>query len=289
MKKILIVLFTLLLLCGCSNSHNSKIANGEEVIFVDSDGKNYTKADLYDDMMTGSSASSYLTNDLILKLAKLENVDLETIKKEAQDDANEAIEAGQEYYITYYYGSVDNYIKQMTPYLALNELKKQYVEADLNTYVEDYLPFQAQIIYFDEMENATNTLKDINENGKEFIEAATLNGYTEEITTTLYHNAANDLPTQVIEYVVNNGVGVSYVIETENVTTVGDEQTSTPRYYLVNIISKDVADFKDEFIESVLEDVDQNTVLTNLLNKYEVNIYDQRAYDLLTSTYEVLK
>ena len=87
-----------------------------------------------------------------------------------------------------------------------------------------------------------------------------------------------------------NAAGLSPIIETS--TTITDSEGNSvinPRYYLVNLISKDVEDFRDEFMDLVVTDVDSNEVISGLLEKYEVSIHDQRAYDLLTATYEVLK
>ena len=288
MKKILMILLSLLLLCACSNGHDTKISDGDEVIFVSSNNKAYTKADLYSDMML-NDISSYLTNDLITKLAKLEGVDFEVIQKEIDDEITEAIEAGQESFINYYYGSTDNYIKQMIPYKALLELKKAYVLENIYLYVDDYQPFKAQIASFKDLETAEKVAKDL-ESGKELPEAAALNGYSEDVTTNLYFVSYNDLPIEVYDYISKGQLGQSEMITvtTSSIDEDGNDVENN-EYYFVNFVSRDVEEFKDEFVDAIANNVDQTVVISNLLTKYEINIYDQRAYDLLTSTYEVLK
>lgn len=282
MKKVLLVLISLLLLCACSNSHTTKVENGDEVVYLNDKGKAYTKQDLYDDMML-NDVTTQLTNDLIVKLGKLEGVDIDAINEKVKEEANEIVEAGQEYYINYYYGNIDNYINNMIPYSVMEELKKNYIDADLTRYEVDYEPFKAQMINLDDEEVAKKIVEDVDA-GKEFLEALALNGHEDEVTTTLYTNN-DDLPLEVKDYVTNSETGFSGII---TVAIVSDEEAA-PTYYLLNLVSKNVEDFKDEFLNVVSQDIDNDTVIINLLNKYDVNIYDQRVYDLLTAKYEVLK
>lgn len=288
MKKIIIILISLFLLCACSSGHSSKVTDGSDAIYKAPNGKAYTKADLYEDLLS-SDITSYLTNDLTQKIAKFEGIDVESIAAKAQEEADEAVKNGSESYITYYYGSVESYVKQLTAYLVSNELSKLYIESNLTRYEVDYEPFKAQIISVDDEEVANKIVKYVEEKGKELVEAAAYHGYEDEITTELYTNNS-DLPLEVFEYVKNNGEGFSGIINSSTTETDADgNEVTVTTYYLVNVISKDVLEFQDEFVELVVDDIDFEEAFINYLNNYEVNIYDQKVYDLLSEKYEVLK
>ena len=286
MKKLSLILITLLLLTACSNNHYSKVSDGDEVIFT---GPNitYTKANLYEDMKL-NDITNYLNNDLILKLSELEGIDMAAIEEKAQAQVDEVVEAGQEYYINYYYGSVENYLAQMIPYYAGLELAKSDIEKNLTMHEVDYNPFKAQIIYFDDEVLANATVEEMSK-GKELIEAAALNGYEDIIETKIY-TLNDDLPTEVLDYVNNSKAGDYGLVQVATTITDADgNSVINPRYYIVNLISKDVNDFKDEFIELVSQDIDTDTIVANLLNNYKVSIHDQRVYEVLSAKYEVLK
>lgn len=287
MKKLSLILIALLLLAACgSDNHTSKVSDGDTVIFT---GPNitYTKANLYEDMKL-NDITNYLNNDLILKIAELEGVDMDAIKEEAQAQVDEVVEAGQEYYINYYYGSVDNYLAQMIPHYAGNELAKKDVENNLTMHEVDYSPFKAQIIYFDDEVLAKATVEEMDK-GKELIEAAALNGYEDIIESKIY-TLNDDLPTEIFDYVNNSNAGDYGLVQAATTITDADgNSVINPRYYIINLISKDVNDFKDDFIDLVLQDVDTDTIVANLLNNYKVSIHDQRVYEVLSAKYEVLK
>ena len=290
MKKLFIVLMTVLLLSACaSDKHSSFVSEGDAVIFEDPNGKAYTKQALYDDMKL-NDYTTYLNNALVRKLAVFEGIDMEEIRKQAEEDAQAAIDAGQEYYIDYYYGSVENYIRQIIPYKALDILCKNKIESDFDSYVDKYQPYKAEIVYFDDLEAATAVKEAVDSKENTFAYACAENGYSGVVSEVIYTADDSNLPVEIKDYVAKSAPGLSPIIETS--TTITDTEGNSvinPRYYLVNLISKDVEDFKDDFMNLVVSDVDSNEVITGLLGKYEVSIHDQRSYDLLTAAYEVLK
>lgn len=287
MKKLSLILIIILLLTACSNNnHTSKVSDGTTVIFTGPD-VTYTKANLYEDMKL-NDITNILNNDLIIKLAELEGIDMDEVKKEAQAQVDEVIEAGQEYYINYYYGSIENYLAQMIPYYAGVKLTNRDIENNLATHVNDYKPFKAQIVYFDDEAFANATVSEMG-NGKDLAEAATINGYNGIVETKVY-TLKDDLPAEVLDYVNNSKAGDYGLVQVATTTTDADgNSTINPRYYVVNLISKDVNDFKDEFVEVVLANTNTDTIVTNLLNTHKVSIHDQRVYEVLTAKYEVLK
>ncbi|MDO4500185.1 MAG: hypothetical protein Q4B60_02810 [Erysipelotrichaceae bacterium] len=286
MKKLLVLLLALLLVSGCSKVNNTTVTGGEEVLFSSSK-TTYTKADLYNDML-GNDITDLLSNNLVKELAVLEGADLDTYVAEAQDYINDLKEQGYEYFISYYYGSEEAYIDSYVSFEASDMLLKNDVMANFDKHVEEYAPIQAEIVYFDEAAQANAAIDAVNA-GKTFAFAASENGYSKEVYTSVY-TSKKTLPEEVRNYINENESGLSGVIETATVVTDSEgNSTSTPRFYLVNLISKNVEDFKDDFVKTVIEDVDATTVINNLVKKHNVQIHDQRIYDLLSVKYEAVK
>ena len=121
--------------------------------------------------------------------------------------------------------------------------------------------------------------------------ACSENGYSSEITETLYTDTDSDLPVDVKEWVLNTSEPtLSDIIEVS--TTVNDSDgnsTVNTRYYLVNLISKNVEDFKEEFVSNIVSTMYKDTVINSLLEKHSISIHDQRIYELLKEEYEAIK
>ena len=89
MKKILILITTILLLAACSNKNSySYVSDGNDVIFT-GNNKSYTKADLYKSLKL--SAEDTLETDIINKISQSYDIDLKQIefnkRKVKQEDA----------------------------------------------------------------------------------------------------------------------------------------------------------------------------------------------------------
>lgn len=290
MKKICLLLICLLAFSACSSNHYSSVSDGDEVIYKDGSGNAYTKSDLYESMKSNDITDS-LKITLINKLATLEGVDMDSITSTVEESVQTMVDGGLEQFIISYYGSVDNYKRSYIANQALNSLAKNYVENDFDSYVENYNPYKAEIVYFDNKDSAQAVLDAVNNEENTFEYACTENGYEKEVSETLYTDNDSDLPVDVKEYVLNaTETGLSDIIEVSTTTTDSDgNSTVNNRYYIVNLISKNVEDFKDEFIEKVVSDVDKDTIINSLLEKYNFETHDQRIYELLKDTYEATK
>lgn len=290
MKKLLVILSCLFILTACGSAHYTTVSDSEEVIFTRNDGSSYTKQDLYN-TMKNNDITDLLTMRIVNKLAEYEGIDMDSIKSEVEESTNSMVEAGYESFITSYYGSVENYNNSSIANQALTALVKQEVESNFDKYVEDYAPYKAEIVYFDEKESAEAVVNAVKNEENTFEYACTENGYEGEVSETLYTDSDSDLPVEVKDYVLNTeNTGVSDVIEVSTTMTDSDgNSTVTPRYYVVNLISKNVEDFKDEFITSVSNDIDSDTTINTLLEKYGFETHDQRIYELLKESYEAVK
>ena len=290
MKKILIVL-SLILLSACSTNHYSKVSDGENVLFSSNDGNiSFTKQDLYETMKSNDVAE-LLKIRIIEKLAIIEGIDVDSIKSEVEESVNQMVEAGYESFIISYYGSVENYKNSSISNAALVDLCENEVNNNFEQYVSDNDPYKAEIVYFDTKEAAEAVLDAVNNNENTFEYACSENGYSSEVTETLYTDTDSDLPVDVKEWVLNTSEPtLSDIIEVS--TTVNDSDgnsTVNTRYYLVNLISKNVEDFKEEFVSNIVSTMDKDTVINSLLEKHSISIHDQRIYELLKEEYEAIK
>ena len=144
-------------------------------------------------------------------------------------------------------------------------------------------------VYFDTVEAAENMLKLISE-GKTYEMAAAESGYGYSISESVMTDKSS-LPLEVKEFI--NSVDkptLSDVIISETATTNTDGTTTTNvRYYVVEVTDLDSNNFKDQFYSTLNSLVDSKDIYNFYFAKYNVEVYDQRTYDLLSSTYEGIK
>ncbi len=290
MKKILTVLLTLCVLTACGGNHYSSVSDSDEIIFKSSDGTNYTKQNLYEDMKA-NDVTDLLKISLVKRLAQYEGIDIDSITSKVSESANAMVEAGYESFITSYYGSLDSYINSSVANELLTSLCENQINNDFDKYVEDYTPYKAAIVYFDNKDSAQAVIDAVNNEEATFAFACTENGYSEEVSEKIYSDNDSDLPVEVKEWVLNaTETGVSDIIEVSTAINDADgNSVLNPRYYLVYLTSKNVEDFKDDFVTLVENDMDKDTVINSLLEKYNIEIHDQRVYEMLSSTYEASK
>lgn len=290
MKKIITLLLSLSLLTACGGNHYSNVSDKDEVLFKTNDGTSYTKENLYEDMKA-NDVTDLLKISLIKKLASYEGIDADEVTTKVTESANAMVEAGYESFITSYYGSLDSYINSSIANELLTSLCENEINNNFDSYVEDYTPYKAEIVYFDNKDSAQAVIDAVNNVENTFEYACTENGYDSEVTSKIYSDNDTDLPVEVKEWVLNaTETGVSDIIEVS--TAINDSDGNSvlnPRYYLVNLESKNVEDFKDDFITLVENDMDKDSVINNLLAKYNLEIHDQRVYEMLSSTYEAAK
>lgn len=288
MKKLLIVLAALLILCGCSSKNSTAaVSGGDEVVFT-GPGTSFTKADL-NEVIKSNDYTSIIMPEIIKMIAENEDVDLEAIEKDADAYIAEMEAQGMGAYITYYYGSNELFKANFIANGVISEMNSRVIENGFDAYVSEYLPYKAEIAYFDMIEAAEDVLKDVAD-GATFAYASNNRGYNSEITETVYTDH-DDQPIEVKEAIINaEGCGILGPVEVITYTkdTDGNQQTNS-RYYLINLLSDNVADFKDEFVAKVMEDIDSEQTISDMLKNHNVKLYDQRTYELLSESYEALK
>lgn len=289
MKKLLIIL-SLVLLCACSGSNMySYPENGNEVLFKGPKNVSYTKNDLY--KVLKLTSDSEITNNILHNIAlTYDEINLEDIEKEAQEFVDTYVEMGYESYIISYYGSLEAYKNSYIESLIIHELSHIYVEENFDVLLSEYSPVKMQVASFSDLEHAQACLNDVN-NGSTFDMAAVNNNSLTTAESQIYTDKDTTLAYEVKQYVnTANGVGVSDIITHTDVTTAADGSSSESNtYYVVNLQSRNVEEFKDEFIHIVGEQTQTETIQNYFFGQHEVKFYDQDLYELMSKTYEVFK
>lgn len=289
MKKIIIVLFALLLLAGCSNNnHYSYLSDGDDVLFT---GPNttYTKNDLYKSLKL--SNTSGISSDILDQIAMgLEGIDMEQVNADADSLIETYQSMGYESYIIASYGSVEAYRKSYVSSLLLNELSKEYVKLDFDHLVEEKKPVKMQVASFASLEDAEKCIEDV-KGGSTFDMAAVNNNADSAPVSSVYTDDDTTLAFEVKDYLNSNeNTGLSSVI-VNTTTTQGTDGTAVENntYYVLNVESRDVEEFKDDVITLLASEVSTDDVKNYFLSSHKIEFFDQDLYKNMSSLYEVLK
>ncbi len=289
MKKIIVLLFVLLLMAGCSaDSHLSKVSEGETVLFK-GPNKTFTKQDLYKQLKVTDSGA--ITTDIMNKIALASaDIDMDKINADADELINTYKEMGYEDYIIASYGSMEAYKDSYISTLLFSELSKLYVKDNYDTIIGDDKPVKMAIASFDSEEEALKCIEDFN-NGSTFDMAAANNNSINTPSTSVYSDSDQSLVYEVKEYLNSTDkTGLSTVIVNIATSTDADgNQTEKKTYYVLNIESRNADEFKDEYIELKAAETEAETVRNHFMSSHEIKFYDQDLYELMSSTYEVLK
>lgn len=289
MKKIIVLLFVLLLMAGCSaDSHLSKVSEGETVLFK-GPNKTFTKQDLYKQLKVTDSGA--ITTDIMNKIALASaDIDMDKINADADELINTYKEMGYEDYIIASYGSMEAYKDSYISTLLFSELSKLYVKDNYDTIIGDDKPVKMAIASFDSEEEALKCIEDVN-NGSTFDMAAANNNSINTPSTSVYSDSDQSLVYEVKEYLNSTDkTGLSTVIVNIATSTDADgNQTEKKTYYVLYIESRNADEFKDEYIELKAAETEAETVRNHFMSSHEIKFYDQDLYELMSSTYEVLK
>ena len=288
MKKIAVLFLLVMTLCACTSSNKVLVSDPDS--YVIEGGTNLTKQELFETMKY-NDYSSVVLGDMIGKIAVLEGVDMSEIDNLVTKDINDMKEQYGESYdaVMEYYGGESAIIQNIRLSYIGEKLSTAYYDANIDSLVSTYKPMLGKYVYFDTVEAAENMLKLISE-GKTYEMAAAESGYGYSISESVMTDNSS-LPLEVKEFI--NSVDkptLSDVIISETATTNTDGTTTTNvRYYVVEVTDLDSNNFKDQFYSTLNSLVDSKDIYNFYFAKYNVEVYDQRTYDLLSSTYEGIK
>lgn len=286
MKKLIVVLFALLILVGCSEKGYSQISNGNDVIFKGPNG-DYTKGQLYETLKVASQAS--VETDILDKIASNLNLDLSDIEKEADDMLEMYKSMGYESYIQAYYGSEESFKQMYISSGTKMKLAEVYVEENFDSLINADKPVKMQMASFETEEAASKVVEAVN-NGSTFEMAIAENGFEGECPAAVYIDS-DSTPVDVKSYLNDTDkTGISTVITVTNSSSDNDGNISSINtYYVLNVISKDVADFKEDYIAKRASATSEDVVKQYLFMNHDIKFYDQDIYEMMTSAYEVLQ
>lgn len=279
MKKLLALLIALLVLTGCGKGY-SKINNGDDVIFTD--GKTpYTKQDLYKVLKV--SSESAIETDILNKIAD----NLEIDRNKIEETVDETLEMYAS--IGYDQETLNSYRDYLISDGILIELGKIYVSDHFDELVEKDVPVLMQMAYFSDEETANKFIEQV-KNGSTFESAAAENGYGNNCSTAVYTDTDN-LPIDVKDYLnKTDTTGLSPIITyTVSSTDADGNINDTNTYYVLNVSSKNVEDYKDDYIEKRASETSEDMIKEYFFETHEIKFYDQDIYEMMKAKYEVLK
>ena len=276
MKKIITILL------ACSNSSNG-LVNGNEVIFKGPD-MTFTKNDLYNALKAGNYSNLLITN-LIETVATKENLDMSKYETQAE----ETMEMYKQIYgLNNFddYGGDDQFKKQLVVDAIITDKANAYIENNISTYISEDKPIKAQLAYFDEKEKADAVVEAVSK-GSTFDMSVLENGYNNNAQEQIYLIGDETLPAEVKEYInTSTNKGLSPVLLTTETSTDSDgKEVQTPKYYLINITSRDYNEFKEDYISLKSTEVEDTTIFKEMFKNYDIKFYDQEAFNLINESY----
>lgn len=286
MKKIcgLLAAMMLFTLAGCKDA-TAEISNGNEAL-ITVEGEKITNDDIYQLIKTTAGGTE------TLNLVKNKIYDKEGIK--VTEDMKKESESQVESLKSMYGKDLDSTLKQfgydnledykekaVYPTLKQKELNKKYVKEKEESVFSTYYPFKAQILETGDKDKANKALKALKDGDafadvvKEYGDTTTYNG-KEAIYTS-----ESGLPTIVFDKIkATNKAGL--------IDSVIEDSTSS-KYYVVNITNISTDKYEDEAINKIVEDASTNiesAATAYYLKKYDFTIYDKDVYDGIKSINE---
>lgn len=284
MKKLLLCISLSIMLLACSSNSSIKINNADEVIYS-SDKVSYTKQNLFDDMRK-NDYSAKVASSILNQTAIADGIDLTTTEEELAEGYDYYVEMLGQETVNYYFGSKENYIKSYKTTEIISKYFEKEILDDYDTFVNEYKPYKAEIIYFDDENSADATIELYNNGENTFAYAASESGYASEVSATIYTDKS-DLPVDVKSVALNaSGPLTTKVITSTVQTDANGVSVTKDRYYVVNIISVDSEEITDEFITHLVSNyLDSAATVAKVLNDHNVKFYDQTTYDLMKAAY----
>ena len=289
MKKIFVIALTLLVLVGCTSSSKgySKISNGDEIIFKTPDST-YTKNDLYNVLKVASEES--IEQDILNKIADSLDLDLSKIESEAEETMQMYISIGYEQSIISSFGSLDAYKQLIISSGKLEELAKKYINDKYSEFINEDKPVKMQFAYFDNQEAAQKLIDDVNK-GSTFESSALTNGYQNNCQVNVYLDSDETLPLDVKSYLNDTAnTGLSTIITVTTTSNDADgKEVSNETYYVLNVVSRTADEFKEDYIDTKLNNIDVKDVKEYMFETHDIKFYDQDIYEIMKKEYEVLQ
>ena len=273
MRKIVLVIFSTLLLIGCVD-YRAKLHNSKKLLQV---GKQtVTEADLYEQLLKtyGAEAVATIINDYIYSQVA-----------DPDEDFSKQVEELTEFYRmlytdTYYEAAgfdsesefQEKYIIQD---LKLESITKKYIDTNFGSVITAYLPTKLAILQFEDFDEAAAALAEAKAGAplaSLYEKFAATEDYDGEVM--IYSNISG-LPTEVASYGLN--AEKANLVDSPIVSTDGS-------FYLVQVIDVDRNSFQEEIIEELSgETALRSDAIYFYCDKFNLTYYDKTLIEIISS------
>lgn len=272
MKKLIILLTTLLVLTGCKDAV-TKVSEDEKLFKVGE--YEFSKSELYDTMKRTDRGTLILQDAQAVLSESVELTD--DMKKEAQEMVDGFKEIfGEEFEKTLNqigFDSEEAYMEELIyPDLKFKSLTKTHVEEKFEDYASEYKPLKARILQVDpskaeEIHASIKESKDFDKVAKEnAMETSEYKGAEQ-----LYLVKSTQFPASVSNYLKDvKEAGLSDIIKND----------TTESTYIIEVTEIDANNMKDEVVENLINNKDiSKTIVSKLFKEHDFKLYDKVIYD----------
>lgn len=283
MKKGLLIIFTALLLIGCTRNAETQISKKDDVIVI-VNGKSITKGDVYT-MMSHQDISTDIVNVAKDYLIDSKVEETEELKKEAQKFLSEQKTLLGEFFKTYYGELTDDELLEeyFIPAQKQVQLMKTYFDANKEAILEANKPLKYLELTFDTQEKAEQALTRIkaNEDIKKVVEELGTKGANNQLEAAV--GSTSTIPAIVSDYLKSDEAKQLTWIKTPL------KDTTTQKYLLIKTVELDSTKLADEYREVFAsEAANIDKVFTEEFKKADFKVYDQAIYDSINQNQELV-
>lgn len=275
MKKLVVLLASLLLLVGCSDAYAS-VSDAKSPLFTVGN-TTVTKGEVYSSLVELAGAYQ-LMNDVTKVIYDIEV------------PVNEEIEATAEAQIDFYqtnYGELFDYFLQANGFANLETFREtmirsaqasalydKYVRVNYDTIKEEQDPYKIVLFEFETSENADAALADLN-SGKDPVETAALYESTTNGTEEL-------LCAKTSSYPVELKAAISSA-EKDVYTKVAGTNGS---YFVFKVTENDKDALLEDVVTRLVSDKDtQNNAMKYYFGQYRFSVFDKTLHDDIVENY----
>ncbi len=283
MKKGLLIIFTALLLIGCTRNAETQISKKDDVIVI-VNGKSITKGDVYT-MMSHQDISTDIVNVAKDYLIDSKVEETEELKKEAQKFLSEQKTLLGEFFKTYYGELTDDELlkEYFIPAQKQVQLMKTYFDANKEAILEANKPLKYLELTFDTQEKAEQALTRIkaNEDIKKVVEELGTKGANNQLEAAV--GSTSTIPAIVSDYLKSDEAKQLTWIKTPL------KDTTTQKYLLIKTVELDSTKLADEYREVFAsEAANIDKVFTEEFKKADFKVYDQAIYDSINQNQKLV-
>lgn len=283
MKKGLLIIFTALLLIGCTRNAETQISKKDDVIVI-VNGKSITKGDVYT-MMSHQDISTDIVNVAKDYLIDSKVEETEELKKEAQKFLSEQKTLLGEFFKTYYGELTDEELLEeyFIPAQKQVQLMKTYFDANKEAILEANKPLKYLELTFDTQEKAEQALTRIkaNEDIKKVVEELGTKGANNQLEAAV--GSTSTIPAIVSDYLKSDEAKQLTWIKTPL------KDSTTQKYLLIKTVELDSTKLADEYREVFAsEAANIDKVFTEEFKKADFKVYDQAIYDSINQNQELV-